>query len=800
MRFQNQFSTKYLKMVTPKQLFIATSKTSVEEEEKINIPSFLQKYFFDHWYWYLLCIGLTTTMAYGYLKFSNRVYEIRSQLLIKEDKSKNFAPGEKLLKDLNLFGASENVANEIRILSSFSLMNKVVDALNLSTTFSYKYWIKSIPAYEDFPIILDTFSLSPLTIRSAEYNDEGGLSFQVEPIDYQQFNFYRGDIIMGKFNFGEMASTPYGSFRLIVIPTLDLVADSTYHLTFTNPSVTTENYLKKLSVNLVDLEATIVELRLTEVIPERGKTILNQLIEFYNEQTIANKNNITRNSLKFINERLDGITQELNAVEENVEQFKKINAIGGDAATNLDLVMKEMSKYNEEQTNLEVQLSILESMDTYTGKPNEFPLIPSSLILANTALERLIEPYNNLVLNRRKLLETAKDSNPLLMSNQQQLNSLQAVIRTTINNLKGDLNKKLSSIQGLNQDLVGRLRQVPTQERGLLKIKRQQSIKENLYLFLLQKREETALSLIATTTNSTTIDLPRVSMKPISPKGSLVYLSGLFSGFLLPFFLLVGKDMLQSRIQTEEDIQQISKLPILGSINRKRQKKNIVVYKNVRTAIAERFRLIRTNLQFQNKKAQQTLLVTSSISGEGKTFVALNLALSFALTRQKTILLELDLRKPKLANHLGLAAIKEPGVTDFLAGESTLDDICQKVPDTNLSFIPCGSIRTNPQELLLEDALSDLFIHLKEEFDVIIVDSPPIGLVSDALLFSEFITNTLYIVRAGVTKKQMLENAGDFLRKDKLTKPTILFNGVNMKRGYGYKRYAYGGNYGYYEQ
>jgi len=335
---------------------------------------------------------------------------------------------------------------------------------------------------------------------------------------------------------------------------------------------------------------------------------------------------------------------------------------------------------------------------------------------------------------------------------------------------------------------------VPTQERGLLEIKRQQIIKENLYLYLLKKKEETHLTLAATTSNARIIDTPRTTRKPIAPQKALIYLSSFLGGLFIPFLFVVGKDLLKDSIQDEEDIKEITKIPIIGSINKGKKNEHIVVKTNTRTAIAERFRLIRTNLQFVKRKGPQTILLTSSISGEGKTFVAINLAMSFTLLKKRTILLGMDLRKPKLQEYL--EEVDKPiGMTEYILGDNTLEEVIQCVKEQpDLDYILSGAVPFNPNELLSEPIVSELFERLQKEYEVIIIDAPPVGLVSDAFLLNEFITNTIYVVRVNVTKKQMVINASEMLKKARLKNASILLNGVNEKG-----RYGYGGSYGYYE-
>jgi len=782
----------------PPTLFSGNGKVVVEQE--ISIKDFVYKYFLYNWYLYIIFAGLGIALAYAYLKYSTPVYEVTSKLLIKEDKNKSFAPGDKLLKDLNLFGASENVANEVQIINSFSIMEQVVEELNLAVLYGYKYWIKPIPSYQSFPILVDTFALSPYALASEEYNSPGGINLEIRPIDYQRFRLLNGEDYVGIYKFEELVNNKFGTFKFLAKPPINFVSDSSMHISFITPELVIRDYLENLKIDLTNIEATIIQLKLKEALPQKGVDILNKLIEIYNTQTIAHKNKISRNSLKFIDERLDAITKDLTIVEGNIEQFKRRNEITSTASSDLEIMFKEMSKYMEEQTNLEVQLSILKSMDSFLSNPNEFELIPANLSVANTALTTSVEAYNKLVLTRHKLLETAQPSNPLILSSEQQLRSLMAIIRTTVSNIEKDFRKKLSSVRGVNRDLTGRLRIAPTKERGLLEIKRQQVVKEKLYLFLLQKREETALSLVATTANSRTVDIPRFEMKPIAPRRTLVYLGGLLAGLFFPFMLIVGKDIFQTSIQKEEDIKVLTNVSIIGAINKVKRNIYIAVARNSRTAIAERFRLLRTNLQFLGKKnRQQTILVTSSVSGEGKTFVSVNLALSFALTNQKTILLGMDLRKPKMKEYLGVKQHKE-GIAAFLAGRAELTDIIHQFKDEpNLDYIACGTPPMNPHELLLEDTVSSFFAQLKQKYDIIIIDTAPVGLVSDAILLKEHVTETIYVVRANVTQRNMLENANNLFLQKKLQNCSILFNGVNMNRGYGYQRYGYGKKYGYYQ-
>lgn len=776
-------------MDIPKSIFYPTVKS--KKEVDINIRKLINDYIFNYWYIYLLFTMLCISAAFFYLKIATPIYEAKSRLLIKEDKNKSTSP-EDLLKGLKLFGTSENVANEIHILNSITIMEKVINELNLGISYHFEAWMKKIPYYENFPISVSSFDLSSSVKSSDEYRLNEGLILQINPIDSTKFELIHDNQTVGEFEFDRLFSTSFGTFQIKRLTKLPLATDTTMHITFKDPALVTEEYLKNIKIELIEKEASIIEMSLKETAPDRGIEILNKLVELYNKFTIEDKNKISHNTLNFIEERLLIIAKDLSIVEGNVEKFKKQNEISSTSEKDLEIVLKEVSKYTEAQTELEIQLNILQSMNSYLAPSSTFDLLPANLSVSNKAVKELIESYNKLVLRRQRLLETATISNPLVKSIEQQLTSLKDTIYRTINNVKQDLEQKKKSVSGINSTLAQKIKRVPTQERGLLEIKRQQVIKESLYLFLLKKKEQTALTLAATTSNARIIDPPRITRKPIAPKKSIVYLGSLLGGLLFPFLFFMGRDLWKDSINREEDIKAITSIPIIGNLNKIKDKNKIVVSSNTRSEISERFRLLRSNLQFTNKQEGQRILITSSTSGEGKSFVSVNLALCYSLLKKKTILLGMDLRKPKLTDYLGDSTITE-GITEYLVGINSLDEVIQKVEDQPyLDYILCGHTPHNPNELLSRDSVKELFDNLKQQYEVIIIDTAPVGLVSDAFLLSEFSTQTIYVTRSGVTKKQMLMNANEIFKRGRLQEPSILLNGVS-------KIGRYENSYGYYE-
>lgn len=765
------------------------------KDDDLNLRDFVNKYFISLWYLYFLFAIVGIALAYLYAKSLTPVYEVKSRLLIKADEKYSVSSERMVLEGLNLLGPSENVVNEIQILSSYYLMRQVVDRLGLEIDYSWKTWIATIPAFQEFPVLVDTFSLSPLFVGSEDYR-EGSMTATIKPINYSQFELYfKKDQELGPFRFGELIDNEYGKFRFSLRnPTNIMAQDSTIQVAFRNPNVLTENYLKSLQVGLINKEGSLLELSITDVLPERGKEVLQTLVEIYNDATIADKNEISKTSLQFVNQRLNVIKSELNFIEGNLQRFKQNNRISADVSSAVDVFQQEMSKYTEDQKNLEVEMGILESMSNYLSTAKDYSLIPTNLTVSNTALNSLIDSYNKLIFERQQLLETAQASNPIVLANEQQLSGLKTTIVNSIVNSKSDLEKKLSMVQNLSEDLSIQLRQMPSQERGLVEIKRQQVIKEDLYLYLLKKKEETALALIATNTpNSRVVDVPRASIDPIKPKKSLIYLGGLMGGLFLPFLFVIVKDFLEDSIKTEQDVKMVTSFPIIGRINKAKAKGEIVVKKNSRTAIAERFRLVRTNLLFLRKKEQKVIMVTSGVGGEGKSFVTANLAMSFALTNYKTVVIGMDLRKPTLGNYFGVNE-KAYGVSEYLEDKANLADIIQETDySPYLVVIRSGAIPLNPNELLSGSRVGVLFERLQKEFDVIIIDTPPICLVSDALVLNEYVTNTLYVVRSGITKKHVLEESNEIMQQNQLNNVSIILNGLPKTKKYGYT-----GSYGYY--
>lgn len=754
--------------------------------EEIDLKALAYKYLISKWYLYLIFMSAFVAYAYFHLATVEPAYQVSCKMLIRESGKEGGDTEDMLRRSLNMAGSSENVSNELHLIRSYALMYDVVEKLNLDVKYFQQHRFSTTDSYHNFPVIIDSYALS-----SDKYYYK---SFQIQPVDECNFRFI-ADGATAVYPYGEKIDNSYGTFRFMKNEGyVDQGPNAEMFLGFQPLADVARGYLGNLQTKLANDNSTTLELFLTDVVPQRGLDVLEKLIELYNKYTIEDKNKIASSTLKFLDDRLYEINLDLKNVEQRVENFKLNNNIAAETGDDLNIVFENVSKLADEQKDLEVQLSMLDAMQSHiNATANRFELFPSNISSIGGYLVDLVEPYNKLVLEREQMLKNARITNPAVVSLTERLNSLRGSIVTTIDNTRRDLAMNMSKIQTQFNDSKLQLRSVPGKERGLLEIQRQQKIIENLYIYLLEKREETALSLIATNSNSRVIDPPRSSQFAISPNKKITYLGSLLGGFILPFLLVLGSDMLKDSIRSEEEIRGITNYSILGSIAHNRSKKDIVVGMQTRSAISEHFRSVRTNLRFFYKSNPQVMLVTSSVSGEGKSFIASNLAVSFALVKKRTVIVDFDMRKPKLNQYL--KQDPDAGLSNFLVDAEQLKDIIvsTKIND-NLDFIASGPIPPSPSELITDDKMAELFTYLRANYEVIIVDSPPIGLVSDAVLINKYITNSLYVVRYGFTKKQMLEDAHKVFEQNKLISPAFIFNDVKDSSSYGKYKNSYYGN------
>ncbi|MBO9640336.1 MAG: polysaccharide biosynthesis tyrosine autokinase, partial [Siphonobacter aquaeclarae] len=592
------------------------------------------------------------------------------------------------------------------------------------------------------------------------------------------------------FPLNESVNTPYGRLRFFATKAVSPDA-SPVLVSVTPRAKTVESYLKGLTAEPTSKQSTVIQLSLLDAVPEKGEAILNRLIDEYNAAAVEDKNKTASNTLKFLDERLGLVSGELQTVEQNVEQYKTSQGITDLSAQAQNFL--QMVQTNDAQLNqVELQLGAIRDVEKYIGsRTQERTGAPSTLGLSDPVLLGLITKVSELELQREQLARTTSEQNPMLQSLEGQIKTMKTNIRENIQTSKTMLTTSKSQLTATNRKLEGVIRSIPQKERSLIDISRQQAIKNNLYTFLLQKREETAVSYASTIADSRTVDAARSSNEPVKPVSKMIFaLFGLL-GLVLPVGALTVKDAMNNRVMRRTDVEGVTNVPILGEVVKSKDADRLIMAPQNRSVISEQIRTIRTNLQFlKSATDSQVLLFTSSISGEGKSFVSLNLGASLALVDRPTVILEMDLRKPKLREALGMT--NGIGISNYLIGEATLDEALHPIPGYENYFImPSGPVPPNPSELLSSPRLEQLFTELRGRFNYVIVDSPPIGLVTDAQLIAPFADSTMYMVRHDVTPKNYLKMIDTLYKEQRFQKLNIILNGVGEGEAYYYS-YSYG--------
>jgi tyrosine-protein kinase Etk/Wzc len=739
-------------------------------------------------YWYLFLLGLLLALgtAFLYLRYyAVPQYRVYSTLLIKDDKSGQTLSNADALSDLSSFKSTKNIDNETEVLKSKSLMLRVVNELNLYANYYIESKVKDKEIYGSaLPIKLIINKLDSAVV---------GKFVIVYLRPGNEFKLKDNTGTINTYSFGQQIHKPYGTFT-IVAPSTRNIVESEIIIRFQDLQQVASHYNQAISIQTVSRNASILSLNLIDPIPEKAKDVLNKLVDVYNKEAIEDKNLMAANTLKFLDERLKFTITDLSGVEKGVENYKSVNGLT-DISTQASDYTAQASDYSKQISEWAIQIDVLESIESYLGKNDKrYSMVPSTLGIKDETLLGLIGKFNELQLERQRMLRTTQPDNPLVQNIDEQLANLRVNILENLRNIKKGLQITSNSLKASSGQFQSKVKRVPAMERELLQINRQQSIKQNIYSYLLQKREETALSLAATTSAARVIDPAMGGDYPISPNGQSIYLMALLLGLGLPFAGIYTLSLLNNKVQTQQDVTSRTLTPIIGEIAHNSEGTVVVSIGN-RSPIAEMFRLVRANLNFAAiGKQNLVLLTTSSMSGEGKTFFSINLGASLAITGKRVILIDLDLRNPKVAMELGLP--EGPGITNYLiANDVLISDIIKtsaKVPD--LFVISSGPLPPNPAELMMSARFAHLIDELKQTFDYIIIDTPPVGQVADAFTLSSFVDFTIYVVRYNYTYKAQLDIVRNANKSKMLINPMIVLNDATEDNG---NNYGYGYGYGY---
>lgn len=742
-------------------------------------------------YWPVLavCVVITMLAAYVYLRYTTPRYMAYAKVLIKDEKKSGSMGEGQLLQELGLQTTAANIENEVEIFKSRTLMKKVVDELQLNIHYYAPGRIKTSEYY-----------YTDLPFRFVLLFDNGNVPLRYK---YQiKINGDKGFTISDKENswsgaWGDTVNLPIGP---VVIKDRRKLANPAYELDECSIEIKATEYqaiktLRQLDVDPVN-KASILQLSVSDVLPQRGEDVLNELIKAYLQANIDDRNKTLDATVEFIDERLKGVTYELSGIEKNIEQFKSSRKLT-DLSEQSKMLLNYTSEYARQLTDKEVKLSVVESLEQYLNDDrNKDRIVPSSLLVEDDAAMNAMKSYNDLQLKKAALLMTSTEDNPFVVNLDRQLENIREDMVRSLAAMKQAVKVSIKELESRAGFVDAQIRQVPEEERIYLEYSRQQNIKQELYLFLLKKREESAISKSSTVANARIVDPAKSDTVPYSPKPMRIYLAAFALGLILPGLWIFIKEVFNVKISGKEDIRNLTAMGIIAEIGHSDTGEEIVVFKESKTVIAEQFRALRTNMQFLLAgEEEKVILMTSSMSGEGKSFVALNLAVTLALSGEKVALLELDLRKPKISEALELK--NNRGFTQYIIGQAQLTEIIQPsgvVP--SLHIMPSGAVPPNPSELLSSKKLNELFDTLKKEYDYIVVDSAPVGLVTDAQLLSKYSDTVLYVCRMNYTYKEQLRNADELMRSGKMQKMNLVVNDMKAKGGvYGYGYGSYGADY-----
>jgi tyrosine-protein kinase Etk/Wzc len=669
-------------------------------------------------------------------------------------------------------------------------MRRVAESLQLNVQY---FLVKSPINFEQYPNT--SIKVNFLTGNNSIYGLD--TTFIVSILSKNTFTLSdtKGRYSVTK-TFGEQISTKFGkivitpnSFKVgevitVVITPIDLIAD---------------NYSSSIRIEPKSKTASIISLSLDDVSVEKANAIINKLINQQNEEAIADKNEVSRNTLDFINDRTNLITAELSAVENNVETFKTQNKLV-DVVSEGGLFLETGTDNQKAILEVNTQIRLADFMIDYLSKHSEpSELIPSNIGFSESSIDNLTETYNTLVLERNKILKSSSSKNPIIVNLDAQIASLNNNVKVSLNNFKATLLIKEKELQKQDQAINSKIASVPKYEREYRNIQRQQQIKEALYLYLLQKREETAIALAVTVANTKIIDTAYSNGKPISPKKRIFYLFGLLLGVILPATLIYLLELIDNKIHNKKDIDKYN-LPYLGDIPLSEVKDRLVVSRSDNSSISEAFRHLRTNISFMmggdTKNKNKTIFVTSTISKEGKSFVALNLAATIAISGKKVVLIGMDLRAPKILEYLDVQNKSNIGLSNYIVDtDIELKDIIIPISGReNFYILPSGMIPPNPAELLMNQRISEMFDYVKNNFDYVIVDTAPVSMVTDTFLISCYADSFIYVARANYLDKRMLHIAEHLYHEKRLSNMAILVNGTESQKGNGL---GYGYGYGY---
>jgi len=772
---------------------------STPETDEISLRELIEQY---TRYWYLFVIGIVTALvvAFIYLRYAPQLYQSKATIIIKDEKSQS--PLE--MAAFSQFGGflsrfkNNQIDNELAIFNSKRIISEAVKELKLNIKYEVIGNIKTSELYGYLPFEVRYQSFNE------DYIDKPIPLLYLEILSDTEFAIEdESGSSKATYKFGERISLPFGN--ITVLPNLEnqtafeSYIDKNISVSYNSVENVALSLQEKVNILNTNDKSNVVELSIQTENKEKGEDFLNELVIQYNKDAVQDRNEIARKTSEFIESRLQIITRELDSVESNKEDFKSTNRLT-DIQAEAQITLENASEFNKRQLDVATQLELSNTMINYMKNSSTEELLPANIGISNENVGTAVNNYNELILYRNKLLQTSTPKNPVVQSVNQQISQMRNNILGSLENSKSALQIAMKDLNVQENIISSKISQVPAKEKIYRGIERQQTIKEQLYLFLLQQREEASIALAATSDRAKIVDKAYGSQEPVSPKSQIIYLGAILAGLLIPFGGIYSFYLLSTKVKSRKDIEKhLKSISIIGEIPKVPKGESDLVQHNDRSIMAEAYRILRTNLQYlfinklEESEKGKTIIVTSTIKGEGKTFVAFNLALTLANTGKKVVLVGADIRNPQLQRYLPDHLKSNKGLTEYIVYEDmeVKDVVSQSEYNTNLSIVLSGAIPPNPAELLMQKRTTTFVEELKKGYDYIIMDTAPSMLVTDTILINKLADITLYVVRAGYTDKRLLDFPQDAIDDGRLANVAIVLNNVNLNN------FGYGNKYGY---
>ena len=740
-------------------------------------------------YWPLFAIFFLLIFAatYSFLQITIPKFQATASLIIKDEKKGN--DDSRLMESLNLIGSKKIIENEIEVLKSRPVVESVIKKMHLYAEVYIKKDFRKEYLYENTPVFIEAYN--PVDLQSSKSDIDFELIEGGKAIRLIKANTIIKTGDWSNTNFGILKFTIKNNYR---VPEKGEV----YSLTLYSLPIKTMHILGDLKVSSTNKLSSVIDIKYKDKHPLLAERVLNEIISSYNLASISEKNVLAKNTLRFIEERLSAVGSQLNDIERSIQQYKsKSGAV--DISTQGQLYLQNVSTNDQKLSEINLQLSVINTLERDLSDKNT-SAGSHTVMLGNTdpMLTQMLGALNNAELDREKFKKTVAENNPILIAVSDQIVKIKENIYRNIIDQRKNLEAAKNNLSQTNINYNSLLQAIPTKERELLEISRDQNIKSGIYSFLLQKREESELSYVSNLSDSRIVNHAQAPESPVSPNSMLAYGIALIAVFGIPITIVTAKETLTSTILYRQEIESLTKIPVIGELGMHKKTRPLAIEAGKRSLVGEEFRRIRYALQYYlaNTTANK-VLVTSSLSGEGKSFVSSNLAISFSLSGKKVALVDFDLHNSSL-DKIFINERKE-GVLDFLIGSIQVKDIVYPVTEyENLYFLPTGTRQGDPSEILEHENLPKLMEYLEAEFDIVVIDSPPVALVSDAYRLSQYCGATVYVVRHGYTPKVIMKRFDQTNEINPLVNPVVVFNGVK-KRGFGVREsgYGYGYKYGY---